>query len=543
MNRPYTWGVKRICALLLSVMALMVLAGMLEMTGYAQQPGSASIRGTVIDAKRVPVAGASVLLERKDHPGVIETKTNPSGTFVFSSLPSGSYRIHSEKSSLRSRATEAFVLSAGEQKQIVLALEDSGADKSMEFSDQPNFTVAGVTDWTAAGGHGSDARLRTSEDLAREAIVLKAEGAGRTNPLNPSVAEEESMLRAALVKSPDSFEANHQLGEFYLREGRYAAAVPLLEAAYKKDPASDSNTYDLALACKDIGDFTQARHHVETLLAHKETAALHRLSGEIDEAQNDPLTAVREYEKAVRLDPSEENYFLWGSELLVHRAVQPAVEVFRKGAETYPTSARMLSALGAALFASGLYNEAALRLCAASDLNPEDSAPYLFLGKVDIAAPEPLTCAEQKLAQFAQEHPDNAQANYFYAMAIWKQQARPVDSSASQQIKALLAKAVSIDNKYSDAYLQLGIFYASQRNFERAVAFYTKAIAANPQLSEAHYRLGVAYDRTGEKTKARLEFQLHDQIEKQQAAEVERQRREIKQFLVILQGQSNSASR
>jgi len=47
----------------------------------------------------------------------------------------------------------------------------------------------------------------------------------------------------------------------------------------------------------------------------------------------------------------------------------------------------------------------------------------------------------------------------------------------------------------------------------------------------------VAYDRTGQQVKANKEFLLHNEIEKQQAAAVERQRREIKQFLVVLQGQ------
>jgi hypothetical protein len=48
----------------------------------------------------------------------------------------------------------------------------------------------------------------------------------------------------------------------------------------------------------------------------------------------------------------------------------------------------------------------------------------------------------------------------------------------------------------------------------------------------------VAYDRSGETEKAKQEFRLHDEIEKQQADAVERQRRDIKQFLVVLQGQS-----
>jgi hypothetical protein len=51
-------------------------------------------------------------------------------------------------------------------------------------------------------------------------------------------------------------------------------------------------------------------------------------------------------------------------------------------------------------------------------------------------------------------------------------------------------------------------------------------------LAEAHYRLGVAYDRIGELAKAKREFQLHDELKQQQAAEVERERRAVKQFLV-----------
>jgi tetratricopeptide (TPR) repeat protein len=95
---------------------------------------------------------------------------------------------------------------------------------------------------------------------------------------------------------------------------------------------------------------------------------------------------------------------------------------------------------------------------------------------------------------------------------------------------------VTLDPKYATAYLQLGILFSSKHNLEKAIGFYRKAIDADPQLGEAHYRLGLAYDRTGAADKAKLEFKLHDEIEKSQAAEVERQRREVKQFSVVLQG-------
>ena len=101
----------------------------------------------------------------------------------------------------------------------------------MGFSDKPNFTVAGVTDWTAVGGHGSDSILRTSEDLARETLALKPKRAGQNISGGTKKNDEsESKLRAALAGAPGSFAANHQLGEFYLQAGRYREALPLIEA-------------------------------------------------------------------------------------------------------------------------------------------------------------------------------------------------------------------------------------------------------------------------------------------------------------------------
>jgi tetratricopeptide (TPR) repeat protein len=405
----------------------------------------------------------------------------------------------------------------------------------MEFADKPDFTIAGVTDWTAVGGHGSDSTLRTSEDLARETLALKSPGEAK------QAFESESKLRAALAGAPGNFAANHQLGAFYLHAGRYRESIPLLQAAYQADPSNAGNEYDLAAALMGGGDFSLAREHAQKLLARQDKADLHRLLGELDEKVSDPLAAVHEDEQAVRLDPNEQNYFAWGSELLLHRAVWQAAEVFRQGTKAYPKSARMLTALGAAQFAGALYEDAAVSLCAASDLNPADPQPYLFLGRIEMAAPTPLGCVAPRLARLVEEQPQNSLANYLYAMAILKslQQTsnQTPDRKALQQAETLLNRAVTIDPKCADAYLQLGILYFSQHQTEKAIGYYSKAIEAQPQLGEAHYRLGVAYDRIGAPEKARQEFQLHDEIEKQQAATVERQRREVKQFLVVLEGQ------
>jgi tetratricopeptide (TPR) repeat protein len=539
-------------SIILALISLWVAAAGAQQTRPQKETG-VTIQGNVLNSAGKAIGDASVRLEQESTLKHLETKTNAAGVFAFISLPPGRYLLSAEKSGQKSRNIVVLASLGGDRKNVDLILEhladaqsdshapSTSANQAMEFSDKPNFTIAGVTDWTAVGGHGSDSALRTSEDLARETLTLKPDGSNHLEPEATSGAKEEketeNKLRAALAEAPGSFDQNHQLGKFYLHAGRYQDSIPLLLAAYQIDPSMDDNAYDLALAYKEAGDFSQAREYVQKLRTRKDSADLHRLAAQLDENLGDPLAAVKEEEQAVRLDPTEQNYFEWGSELLLHRAVWQAAEVFRKGARLYPKSPRMLTALGTSLFAAALYDEAALRLCEASDLDPTEPEPYSFMGKVEREAPAPSPCVEQKLARFLQMQPDSALANYLYAMAVSKRQELQADQVALQKVETLLTKAVTIDRNCVDAYLQLGILYSSQHKYEKAIDLYKRAIEIDPQSGEAHYRLGVAYDRTGKPAKARTEFVLHDEIEKQKAAAVERQRREIKQFLIVLEGQ------
>lgn len=529
--------------------AAMVFVILLLPAAIAQQVspkhlGGAHIQGTVISVDGKPVGEAVVSLEKKGSRDIVETKTSATGGFEFSSLSSGNYRLSAEKSGLHSRSADVMASAGKSSEKVSLVLHGSesapaSGAQAMEFTDKPNFTIAGVTDWTAVGGHGSDSALRTSESLASETAALKPEDAGHNVAGNSGEEKKSEMqLRAGLASDPLSFNANHRLGRFYLDAGRYSEAIPLLESAYRIDPSDGGNQYDLALAYEGSGDLVEARKRVGELLVKHPSADLHRLAGKLDEKSGDPLSAVREYALAAELDPSEQNYFEWGSELLLHRAVWQAQEVFRKGANAYPKSARMQMALGTALFAGARYEEAALRLCDASDLNPSDPNPYIFMGKIQMAAPNALACVGSKLHRFVQQQPGSSTANYLYAMSILKHQEQSPDKQAVQDAVALLTKAVTIDSKCSEAYLQLGIISASQRDQDKAISFYEKAIEANPQLSDAYYRLGVAYDRTGQSVKAKREFGLHDQIKRQQAEDTERQRREVKQFLIVQPGKT-----
>jgi tetratricopeptide (TPR) repeat protein len=509
-------------------------------------PSNANVNGTVRDSSGQPIQDASVTVQQKGKSNIIKTKTHSDGTFRIGPLASGAYLMKVEGQAGHTAIVQDLILSAGEQKNLLIDLAPAENLKStklagseMQLADKPNFTIAGISDWTAGGGHGSDSNLRTSEALARDTAALK--GSANAGTAGGSGGQEsEKQLRAAFVKDPRSFETNHALGEFYFRAQRYREAIPFLSSAYQVNPGERGNALNLAIAYMENREFVAARQQTERLLANENNADAHRLLGDIDEKLGDPLAAVREYEQATRLDASEQNYFSWGTELLLHRAVRPAIDVFSRGARAYPRSARVLAGLGAALYASGEYQHAAQRLCEASDLQPTQTAPYLFLGKMQKAVTEPLPCSEERLARFAVNEAGNPLANYYYAISILRRAAISDDSPGLKRAQQLLQKAVDLDRKFGESYLELGGLHFSAGELQLAITLYKKAIDANPNLVEAHYRLGTAYKKTGEHEKAGREFQVYEQLKRTEAEQVERQRHEIRQFLVVLKEQSPS---
>jgi len=522
---------------ILSVLSLMTAVHCARLA-QPQSHGSSAITGTVHDGSGNGVADASVRLQAQGDTRAEERKTDPTGSFGFSGLKTGSYVLSASKGERHSSEVIVTITAAGAVQRIDLVFPPGDNERlkpQMEYSDAPNFTVAAVTDWTAAGGHGSDTSLRTSEALTRETLNLKPDASISSSVVAGSNVSEQN-LRAILKQTPKDLKANEDLGRFYLAEERYSDAVPLLETAHELDTDNPETEYELAVALLRSGSLVNARKHLVRLLSKGDRPAWHRIAGELAEKSGDSLTAVHEFERAAKADPSEENYFAWGSELLEHRAIWQAKDVFEAGARTYPKSARMLTAWGTALFGAALYEEAATRLCEASDLMPTDAETYLFMGKVEAATPKSLPCIEAKLQRFVQMHPGNPLANFYYAVSYWKEHGKRVDPETVDRVKTYLNRAVKADPKCSDAYLQLGILEASRGDFATASDSYEKAIEANPQSTEAHYRLGVAFDRLGNKQRAAEEFRRHGELEKEQAATVERQRKEVKQFLVQVGG-------
>src|SRR5713101_359457 len=370
-----------------------------------------------------------------------------------------------------------------------------------------------------------------------KAVRLKPDSAAARTNLAANLARlgkqdlAEVQFKKALELEPRNFDANHNLGESYVRSGKVAKAAPFLEQAQRIDPSSYDNGYDLALAYLLTGRLADARQLVISLLKLKNTAELHNLLGEIEEKDGKFVVAANEFETAAHADPSESNLFDWGSELLLHRTLGPAVEVFQQASERYPKSARLVIGLGMALYARGNYDDAVKSLLKGADLNPSDPDCYLFLSKAYNSSPGQAEEVIERFRRFVQLQPRNARAHFYYAMSLWKGKRAEDPGLDLHQIEALLKTSLALDPKSAEAHLQLGNLYSDQNKYAEAISEYEKALEFSPDLADIHYRLGQAYVHTGQKDRAQQQFQVYQQLRAEHLAEIDKQRADIRQFV------------
>jgi carboxypeptidase family protein len=163
----------------------------------AQDSGKHAVSGVVRDVSGVRVAGAEVLLTTVSNETALSTTTDREGKFSLACDKPGSYTLRVRKEGFRDSGQA--VTSSSTVVQVVLSrlpAASTAAGSAMLFDDNAGFTVAGITDWTAAGGHGSDPNLRASESLARD-----ARGLGNRDLQRPvDAAHSETVLRATLSR-------------------------------------------------------------------------------------------------------------------------------------------------------------------------------------------------------------------------------------------------------------------------------------------------------------------------------------------------------
>jgi tetratricopeptide (TPR) repeat protein len=420
---------------------------------------------------------------------------------------------------------------AGKLSAAASQLEELAPDapRSFEIQELLGLVYASQSQDSKAVEHLQAAvRLKPDSATARTNLAAALSHCGKSE-----LAGDQ--FRKALELAPGDYHANHNLGEFYVQSGKLAEARPLLEKAQKADPSSYDNGYDLAQADFLTGRLSDGRQVVEGVLKQKNTGELHELLGQIEEKDGKFLEAAKQFEIAAHMDPSEENLFTWGSEYLLHRTYEPAIDVFQAASQRYPKSTRLLMGLGMALYSRGKYDEAIKTLIAASDLDPADPRCYRFLSHAYNLSSSPSEEVVLRFRRYAELQPGNAMAQYYYALSLLKGN-RPQDASPEfQTVESLLRKSIALDGKAAEVHFQLGNLYADQHDYAKSFPEYVRATELDPNLPDAHYRLGQYYVHVGRKDLAQQEFDAYQRLRAKYLAELDRDGKEVQQFVYSAQ--------
>ena len=354
------------------------------------------------------------------------------------------------------------------------------------------------------------------------------------------LALSAEQFKRALQLEPESFDANHNLGELYVQMGKITEAQPLLLKAQRLNAKSYENGYDLVLADFTLGKLDEARGLAQTMLATQNSPELHNLLQQISEKDGRFVDAAKEVELAAHLDPSEDNLFDWGCEMLLHRTYDPAIAIFQNATGRYPKSPRMFIGLGLANYFRGQYDEAVKALLRATDLDPNDPRASLFLSKAYDSSPTQADNVIDHFHHFAELQPSNAKAQYYYAISLWKGKRAAASSADLATVETLLKKAIALDDSLTQAHVQLGDLYSGEHLYEKAIPEYVRALALDSNLSDAHYRLGTDLVHVGKKDEAQKEFDIYQKLRAQHLAELDKERAEVRQFVYSEKGSGNA---
>ena len=362
---------------------------------------------------------------------------------------------------------------------------------------------------------------------------------------NPSSAIAHANLGAAYLKLDKSTDALHELqtaerlnpqdrdtecnlGQALVAVGQRVEAAKAYGKAVALEPQNNDLRYDLAALLLDNGDVSEAAK-VLSALEHPETMPqAQALLGEIAEKQGRFLDAVGHLQAAAKLDPSEANLYLLGMEYLKHWTFQPASQFFEYGISHYPSSQRMLLALGITRYSMNQLAQAAPIFAQLLDAHPENTSYAELLGRSCTLVPDEIKECEN-LEHYAEAHLNNAAIDTYAATSIL---ARSNQSPNVDRAIKLLDAAIHIDPKSAEAHFQKGFVLQGAEKWQASIPELEASIASRPESAKAHYRLALAYSHTGNREKAQEQIVLQKKYREEEKDGVDVRLNEVQMFLV-----------
>jgi tetratricopeptide (TPR) repeat protein len=264
------------------------------------------------------------------------------------------------------------------------------------------------------------------------------------------------VFERALRESPDDLTLLLQLADLYIQDGEFERALSCFERVEARNPDNLQLKRKLALSFLSSGNATQAIERLETLSREQPSnARLRYYLGEVYSEKGDRGRALQLLSEASALAPTDAAPYLRMAVLQVDTNADRAVEILEEGLRRIPDHPRLSETLAYVLFGRKQYEEA----CE-------------FFVKT-------RALAEAK-------SPGAVNPGFYLNHAIASQMANRIPEAAE-----LLARAVSVNAGYLDAYLQYVFRHHEEQTRERALAVLEKLGELQPDQASVYVYVGL----------------------------------------------------
>jgi len=340
----------------------------------------------------------------------------------------------------------------------------------------------------------------------------------------------------SLPPAPSNLSAsqNLTLGLLFADHDAFELAMQRFEAALAIDPNNELATLDLALAEKNAGKSSQAIDHLRKAMAGHPSATVSDALGQMQEESGEYSQAVANYQRAVELDPNNEQYYFdLGIEYLTHFTFGPAAEVYRVGTQKFPHSSRQFLGLGFSHYAVREYREAADAFTTALEIDPDSPAALrAWKSVLDSLPPTDWTLFLPRLERLGKAHPESAELAFCQGAALFRLELSKGKAATFEEAQVLLEKSVRLRRDFPPAHLELGALYAVKKQDQKAVDEYLEVVREDDKSEVPHYRLALLYRGMNKMDLASAEISRYQELARAHQEQLKHNRSMIQQFII-----------